>query len=136
SVPRGAAEIPAGTYTGTISITSDQDNGAIPISLTIWNFALPMQPSELSIWTLWAPAAGNTVSTLDRALMRNKVMGWYDDAANVASDIASFGLNRSGLDGYYFIGIQCKGSHKNLPSTSQINATAAKFPPGLVLDFY
>jgi hypothetical protein len=57
--------------------------------------------------------------------MRNKVMGWYDVAANASSDIANFGLNRSGLDGYYFIGIQCNGSASSTPSTSQINAAAA-----------
>jgi len=62
--------------------------------------------------------------------MRNKVMGWYDVAANASSDIANFGLSRSGLDGYYFIGIQCNGSFSSIPSTSQINA-ARQFPAGL-----
>ncbi len=63
-------------------------------------------------------------------------MGWYDVAANASSDITNFGLNRSGLDGYYFIGIQCNGSSSSIPSTSQINAAAANFPAGLGLDFY
>src|SRR5215472_3881732 len=136
SVPREAADSPPGTYVGTISITSDQGKGVIPVTLTVWNFALPAQPSELSIWTLWPPAPGDTVTTLDRALMRNKVMGWYGATADAASDIINFGLNRSGLDGAYFIGIQCDGSYKNLPTTSQINAEVAKFPPGLILDVY
>src|SRR5215472_16555131 len=135
SVPREAADSPPGTYVGTISITSDQGKGVIPVTLTVWNFGLPARPSELSLWTLWPPAVGNTVTTLDRALMRNKVMGWYDATTDVASDIPNFGLNRSGLDGAYFIGIRCDGSYKNLPPTSQINAAAAKFPPGLPLDF-
>jgi hypothetical protein len=73
---------------------------------------------------------------LAQALMRNKVMGWYDMAANAASDMNNLGLNRSGLDGYYYIGIQCSGSYSSLPSTSQINAAAANFPAGLPLDFY
>ena len=136
SVPREATDSPPGTYTGTISITSDQGNATIPIMLTVWNFGLPAQPSELSLWTLWPPAPGNTVTTLDRALMRNKIMGSYDATADAASDITNFGLNRSGLDGYYFIGIRCDGSYRNLPPTGQINAAAAKFPPGLILDLY
>ena len=136
SVPRGATNSPAGTYTGTISIAADQGTATIPVSLTVWNFELPTQPSELSLWTLWPPAAGNTITTLARALMRNKVMGWYDVAANAASDVTNFGLNRSGLDGYYYIGIQCNGSYSSIPSTSQINAAAANFPAGLGLDFY
>jgi len=136
SVPHGVTNSPPGTYTGSISITSAQGNVTVPVTLTVWNFGLPVQPSELSLWTLWPPAAGNTTTTLGQALLRNKVMGWYDVAGNASSDITNFGLNRSGLDGYYFIGIQCNGSYSSLPSTSQINAAAANFPAGLGLDFY
>ncbi|HZV88358.1 MAG TPA: hypothetical protein VFF95_12470 [Candidatus Binatus sp.] len=136
SVPRGVTTSPMGTYTGSISITADQGSATIPVTLTVWNFELPMQPSELSLWTLWPPAAGNTTGTLAQALMRNKVMSWYDVAANASSDVTNLGLNRSGLDGYYYIGIQCNGSYSSLPSTGQINAAAANFPAGLPLDFY
>jgi hypothetical protein len=136
SVPHGATNSPLGTYTGTISVSADQGSATIPVTLTVWNFELPTQPSELSLWTLWPPAAGNTITTLGQALMRNKVMGWFDVAANASSDVTNFGLNRSGLDGYYFIGIQCNGSYSSIPSTSQINAAAANFPAGLGLDFY
>src|SRR5882672_3886586 len=136
AVPHGATNSPPGTYTGTISITSDQGNATIPVTLTVWNFELPAQPSELSLWTLWPPAAGNTTTTLAQALMRNKVMGWYDVAANSSPDVTNFGLNRSGLDSSYFIGIQCNGSYSSLPSTSQINTATANFPAGLGLDFY
>jgi hypothetical protein len=136
SVPHGASNSPTGVYSGSISITSDQGNASIPVSLTVWNFELPMQPSELSLWTLWPANSGNTTASLAQALMRNKVMGWYDVAADSASDISKLGLNRSGLDSYYYIGIQCNGSYSSLPSTSQINSAAANFPAGLGLDFY
>src|SRR5262249_25096101 len=116
--------------------TADQGSSRIPVMLTMWNFELPVQPSELSLWTLWPPAPGNTLTTLNQALMRNKVMGWFDVAANAASDITSFGLNRSGLDNYYYLGIQCDGSYSSLPSTSQIDSAAANFPGGLPLDFF
>lgn len=135
-VRRGVAASPPGAYTGTISLTSDQGNASIPFTLTVWNFELPMQPSELSLWTLWSPAPGNTLTTLEQALTRNKVMGWYDAASNAASDITSFGLNRSGLDSYSFIGIHCNGSYKNLPPNNKINAAAANFPANLPLDLY
>jgi len=136
SVPRGPSNSPPGVYTGTISVTADQGSATIPVTVTVWNFELPVQPSQLSLWTLWPPAAGNTTASLGKALMRNKVMGWVDEATNASSDIADFGLNRSGLDSYYHIGIQCDGSYKSLPSTSQIDAAAANFPPGLELDLY
>jgi hypothetical protein len=136
SIPHGATNSAPGTYTGTISITATQGTVTIPVTLTVWNFGLPAQPSELALWTSWSPNSGNTVTTLAQALMRNKVMGWYDVAANASSDTTNFGLNRSGLDNYYYIGIQCNGSYSSLPSTSQINAAAANFPVGLGLDFF
>jgi Domain of unknown function (DUF4091) len=135
SVPHGATNTPPGTYSGTITVTADQGSVTVPVSVTVWNFELPVQPTELSIWSLWPPAAGNTVTTLARALMRNKVMG-YDSAANAAADMTNFGLNRSGLNLYYLVGIQCSGSSISLPSTSQIDAAAANFPASLPLDLY
>jgi len=135
-VPHGATNAPPGTYTGSIAITSDQGAATIPVNLTVWNFGLPTKPSELSLWTLWPPANGNTTNTLAKALMRNKVMSWYETASDAASEITSLGMNRTGLDGYYYVGIQCNGSYSSLPSTSQINAAATNFPSGLVLDFY
>ncbi len=136
SVPRGSTNSPPGTYTGTISITTAQGNTTIPVTLTVWNFELPAQPSELSLWTLWPPAAGNSISTLAQALMRNKVMGCCDVAANASSDMTNFGLNRFSLNFFSPVGIQCNGSYSNIPSTSQINSAAANFPAGLGLDFY
>ncbi len=136
SVPRGAANSPPGVYTGTISVTADEGSVCIPVTLRVWNFELPGQPSELSLWTLWPPNTGNTITTVAQALMRNKVMGWYDVAANASSDMTNFGLNRSGLDAYHHVAIHCDGSHSSIPSTSQINAAAANFPAGLVLDFF
>jgi len=52
SIPHGVANSPAGTYTGSVTISSSQGTATIPVSLTVWNFELPMQPSELSLWTL------------------------------------------------------------------------------------
>ena len=136
SVPRGATNSPTGTYTGTISVTADQGNVTVPVTLTVWNFELPVQPSELSLWTLWPPAAGNTITTLAKALMRNKIMSCCDVAANASTDMTNFGLNRFGLNLFYVVGIKCDGSYTSLPSTSQINAAAANFPAALALDFY
>jgi hypothetical protein len=136
SVPHGATNTPPGIYTGTISITAAQSTVTIPVTLTVWDFELPVQPSELSIWHLWPPSTGNTLTTLAQALMRNKVMSCCDFANRASSEMTNFGLNRSGLNLFYFVAIQCDGSYNSLPSTSQINATAANFPAGLGLDLY
>jgi len=135
SVPRGATNTPPGVYSGSITVTADQGSVSVPVSVTVWNFELPVQPTELSLWTLWPPAAGNTVTTLARALMRNRVMG-YDPAANASADMTTFGLNRSGLNLFYLVAIQCSGSYITLPSTNQIDSAAANFPANLPLDLY
>jgi hypothetical protein len=136
SVPRGVTNSPPGNYTGTIFVTADQGSVSIPVTLTVWNFELPTQPSEFSLWTLWPPAAGNTITTLARALMRNKVMSCCDMPANSSSDFTSFGLNRFGLNLFYNVEIKCDGSYTTLPSAGQINAAAANLPAGLPLDLY
>lgn len=138
-VPRGAANSPPGTYTGNVSVTADQGSATIPVTLTVWNFELPLQPSELSIWSLWPPATvtgtiDTDITNLAQALMRNKLMYSVDIRANAASDITNFGLNRSGLTYYLDIEIQCDGSYKSIPSTSQFNQASNGFPAGLLLD--
>jgi hypothetical protein len=136
AIPNGTATSPSGSYTGDISITSTQGTVTIPVALTVWNFELPTQPSELSLWTLWPPSAGNTTTSVARALMRNKVMSWFDEAANASSDKSNSGLNRSGLDGYFRIQVKCNGSHSNFPSAIEIDSVAARFPETLPLDLY
>ena len=136
AIPHGTTTSPSGTYTGNITVTSTQGTVTVPVSLRVWNFELPVQPSELSLWTLWPPAAGNTPTGLARALMRNKVMSWFDDAANASSDRSSSGLNRSGLDAFFHFQVKCDGSHTNFPSAGQINAAVEKFPETLPLDLY
>jgi len=136
SIPRGTATSPSGTYTGNIAVTSTQGTVTIPVALTVWNFELPPQPSELSLWTLWPPAAGNTTASVARALMRNKVMSWYDEPANASSDKSNTGLNRSGLDGYLHFQVKCNGTHSKFPSAKEIDSAAAQFPENLPLDLY
>jgi hypothetical protein len=136
SVPHGATNSPPGNYTGTISITATQGIVVVPVTLTVWNFELPVQPSELSLWSLWPPAAGNTITTLAQALMHNKVMSCCDAAAKASSNITDSGLNRFGLNLFYIVGIKCDGSYNTIPSASQINALSANLPEGLGLDLY
>src|ERR1700687_3520135 len=136
SVPRGPSNSPPGTYTGTITVTSTQGNVTVPITVTVWNFELPLKPTELSEWTLWNPNTGNTVATLAQALMRNKVMSRYDNAISAVPNMATFGMNRVGLDGSFYIGMQCGGAFSSLPTQAQIAVAAATFPLGLPLDEY
>ena len=69
--------------------------------------------------------------------MRNKVMGWYVDATNAASDITNFGLNRTSLYmSDHPVSIGCNGASGTLPAIDQINAAAGIFPANLAVDIY
>jgi Domain of unknown function (DUF4091) len=136
SIPHGTITSPSETYTGNITVTSTQGTVTVPVSLTVWNFELPTQPSELSLWTLWPPAAGNTPASLARALMRNKVMSWFADPASASSDKSNAGLNRSGLDAYFHFQVKCNGTHSKFPSAKDIDSAASRFPETLPLDLY
>src|SRR5258705_13317055 len=122
SIPCGKATSAAGTYFPSISFTAYKGPVSIPVTLIVWTFELPKQPSELSLWTLWPPAPGHNTTTLARALMRNKVMAWHNAAENISSDRTNFGLNRAALDGYHHIQISCDGTHGPIPSSDQLAA--------------
>jgi hypothetical protein len=49
-VPRGTS---AGMYQGKVKVTSDRGNVSVPISLKVWNFTLPLQPSLKTAFQIW-----------------------------------------------------------------------------------
>jgi hypothetical protein len=67
TVPSGT---PPGTYAGSITVTTDQGNLIVPLTLVVWNFTLPAQPSLFigfpmdPFWTL-PPQYGVTEGTPD-----------------------------------------------------------------------
>jgi hypothetical protein len=85
-IPRGAGNSPAGTYTGTITVKSDQGSTTIPVTLTVWNFELPLVPSEKSLFLYWTNEGD---SSARQALLRNKVMPWYAPPSAAPSDISN-----------------------------------------------
>jgi hypothetical protein len=130
-IPRGAGNSPPGTYTGTITVTSTQGSVNVPVSLTVWNFELPLTPSEQSLFVILSNSG-----QAQQSLLRNKVMPWEIGASQASSEVTNFGLNRAGLDSTLYVGIQCDGSYHSIPTQSQISSLAATYPAGLSLDFY
>ena len=65
TVPPGT---PPGKYTGTLTVTTDQGSLTVPLTLVVWNFTLPTQPSLFigflmdPFWTL-PPQYGVTEGT-------------------------------------------------------------------------
>jgi Domain of unknown function (DUF4091) len=62
-VPRNT---PAGVYQGQYTVSSDQGNSLGEISLRVWDFELPLQPSLNSAFTFWQDGSVAAASELVR----------------------------------------------------------------------
>jgi len=132
-IPRGATASPPGIYTGTISVSDGLSALTVPVSLTVWNFELPLTPSEKTLFFIFDNARGAVKANQD-LLLQHKIMPmriWNSSFAT--SHIASFGLNRTDL--LYYGAATCT-SMSPAPSVSDIQSQAAKYPPGFSLDIY
>ncbi len=67
AVPRDAV---AGTYTGSFTVTSSQGNATVNLSLTVWDFALPVKPALKSTFLVWTAGSKATY----KELMRHRLM--------------------------------------------------------------
>lgn len=95
NVPRGAD---AGTYQATFTITSNRPRVGITVRLTVWNFALPVQPTLKSVFLMRkAPTL-----FLAKELLRHRLMpkdefalqpGHPDIIASALPELTDLGLN-------------------------------------------
>ena len=132
-IPRGATTSPPGVYTGSIVVASSQGQITVPVSLTVWNFELPLMPSERTLFFVFDNHRG-VVKANQTVLLRHKIMPmrmWNPSFA--ASQIADFGLRRTDLP-YY--GAATCDSIEPAPSVSDIQSHVAQYPSGLSLDIY
>jgi hypothetical protein len=68
SVPRTAV---AGTYQGTFTVTSGQGEVSVPVTLSVWNFTLPLKPALDSLFQYW-----NHTDSLqaNQEILKNRIM--------------------------------------------------------------
>jgi hypothetical protein len=122
-IPRSAV---AGQYSGTFTVTSNQGNATGTISLTVWNFTLPMKSSLRSSFLYW----NNSSLAANQELLRNKLEPIRTDTSQQSTLMSNFGLGGVGLP--FWSGADmgtCTMSAA--PSVSQIQASAAAQAPGL-----
>ena len=127
-VPRGAA---AGQYNGTFTVSSSQGSTSGTISLQVWNFTLPLQPtlkSSFAYWTADSLAA-------EQELLRNRVTPLNVAAANEASLISKFGLGTNNIA--FWSGADVSSCTMSAaPSVAQFLAAKLTNPSGLYLFDY
>lgn len=94
TVPRTAA---AGTYKGTFTVTSDQGNVSVPVTLTVWNFTLPVKSALLSSFSNWE----QPYLKIYQEILRNRIdPDTLDNPADERSLIDNYGLNTIDI-GFY-----------------------------------
>ncbi|HLH40563.1 MAG TPA: glycoside hydrolase domain-containing protein [Bryobacteraceae bacterium] len=126
-VPQGA---PAGQYSGTFTVTSNQGSSTGNISLTVWNFALPTTPSFKSAFLFWT--AGNLAS--QEELVRHRLMPAGINSADEHT-LMGMGLNATGVGPFSGASAgDCNMSGP--PSVEQFRASAEAQQPGLFLYDY
>jgi hypothetical protein len=127
-VPRAA---PPGQYSGFYTVTSDQGNVTGPISVTVWNFALPASPALKSSFLF--SHAGNLAA--QQELLRNRISPTATDPAEQASLMKDHGLSvtNTGPYGGAYSG-HCTMSEA--PSVNQFKSLASKQHSGLLLYDY
>ena len=127
-VPAGTAP---GSYAGTIKIASDQGEAAVPIKLTVWNFALPLKPSLKSVFQNFTP--------FDRASMeevlRHKVMPQTVKRADEPLFIREFGLNMT-TAGFWSGADNSHCAMKPAPSAAEFRKAKTAHDPSLFLANY
>ena len=132
-IPRGETTSRPGIYTGTIAVTSSHGDIAVPVSLTVWNFELPLVPTEKTLFCVFDNRRG-VVQANQTVLLRHKITPlrmWHPSFA--ASQMAEFGLTRTSLP---FYGAATCDSMAPAPSVEEIQSQVAMYPPGLALDIY
>lgn len=126
-VPRDA---PAGSYSARYNLTSEQGSFQGSVSLTVWDFTLPLRPALTSSFVMHEPSM-----VLREELLRHRLMPLSTPAAEQRGAIERWGLGATSLD--LWSGAQqgaCAAEPP--PPVEAIRALAATAQPGLMLYTY
>ena len=124
----------AGSYRGVVTITSDQGETTVPVTLNVWNFELPLRPSLRSSFAIYNDTVsrprvfyGDSVAN-QRLLLEHKLMPVYIDPSAEREFLDKYGLNFVQLE---FFKVATYGNCKQPPppSLDELAALKAKHQP-------
>lgn len=138
-VPR---DVKPGLYMGTVFAKADEGEIDVPVSLRVWNFELPVQPSLRSILIYWnTPLPGEIVQLLQHRLSPQRVPPGSCPGGNCPSvSSAERALRPNGLaitgTGMFSGADNGNCNMTQAPSTADFSAAAASHDPDLELFNY
>ena len=128
-VPSDAA---AGPYTGVFTVTSDQGDSSVEVTLHVWNFTLPKAPSFKSSYQ--ADPSHQDIYMVHE-LLRNRVSPAWDNRSEERSLIDEWGLNST--NAWFSSGIDISNCDTRAmppaPSIPQFEAAKARHQPDILL---
>jgi Glycoside hydrolase 123, catalytic domain/Glycoside hydrolase 123 N-terminal domain len=127
-VPRAAA---SGNYQGSLTVTSSQGNVSVPVTLTVWNFTLPVRPGLLSSFSHWR----TPTLPIHQELLRNRVAPESVSPSDERSLIDDYGLNATNI-GFYSGASYHNCNMSIVPSFSSITNEIAQHQKDLFLYAY
>lgn len=128
-VPRTAAP---GLYTGSFTVTSTQGSATGQVTLMVWNFTLPMQPSLRSSFEFWVE---KTNVAAHQELLRHRLSPLYVNRPDQRSLIDHFGLGSTHL-GFWTSFNTSTCTLTPAPSVSAVQAAVASQQPDLFMFNY
>ncbi|MGH7297337.1 MAG: glycoside hydrolase domain-containing protein, partial [Polyangiaceae bacterium] len=128
TAPRTAA---AGTYRGTFTVTSEEGSATVPVSLTVWNFTLPLVPSLRSSFLV----SGTQNLDTYRELLRNRVMPSSVDPSEERTLIDGMGLSCANI-GFWSGADGSTCTMAPAPAESDVAAAVGLHQPDLSLYAY
>ncbi|MBA3710211.1 MAG: DUF4091 domain-containing protein [Planctomycetes bacterium] len=124
AVPRTSV---AGTYTGTVTVTSAGGSAQIGIQMTVWAFSLPIAPALKSSFGFHG---ANQSSRLNAALLLEHRLMPFQVDPSVPGDLPASGLNAIGLP-FWSTADPVAGTISAPPSVSALRAAAQTWPAGV-----
>ncbi len=125
-------DAPAGPYTGVFTVTSDQGESSVQVTLHVWNFTLPKAPSFKSSYQ--ADPAHQDIS-MAHELLRHRLSPAWDNRSNERSLIDDWGLNST--NAWFSSGLNIGNCDVRVmppaPSVAQFGAVKAKHQPDILL---
>src|SRR5260370_4170782 len=118
NVPRGAT---AGTYTGTVTVTSAQGSWTVSVSLQVWNFTLPVAPRLKSSFA-FHPSSANTAN--NQVLLQHRIQPF----TIIPSALPTLQAQGAAIVGLPWFN-QSSGCYINpAPSSSTLASPMAQYP--------
>jgi len=126
-------KVKPGLYSGNVRVFGDQFDTAIPVSLHVWSFTLPLEPTLKSSFGLHEPQLGDR--DIHELLLRHRIMPVSVNAADASELRTRLGLNSTALR-FWGHSDRRKCTMDAPPETGQIVAERRKYPSGLPLYLY